>query len=157
MCNAVTLVWGSLRLAPIMWNCPKQHTEEMGEVGRVKVHDRGCWGNPLIIWGTYSLCHTLHIMRISWGSLWQRTFWAGSELTEEGEVKCMQCYHSIPYSKKILQENTYVNWWKKDFCGENFHRLLASDTQDTMPRNFAFANSHNSPRLLPQKFPAITV
>ena len=30
-----------------MWNCPEQHTEEMGEVGRVKIHSRGLGGIPL--------------------------------------------------------------------------------------------------------------
>ena len=31
----------------------------------------------------------------------------------------------IPYSGNISREKTFAYWWKMEFCGENFRRLLA--------------------------------
>ena len=51
-------------------------------------------------------------------------------------VSCVQCIFfctcctvvCIPYSGKLSREKTFANWWKYNFCGENFHRLLAFAT-----------------------------
>ena len=48
-------------------------------------------------------------------------------------VSCVQCIFfctcctvvCIPYSGKLSREKTFANWWKYNFRGENFHRLLA--------------------------------
>ena len=44
-----------------------------------------------------------------------------------------------------------MNCYKKDFCGENNRRLLASGTKDATSPNFAektFANSHKSSKFV---------
>ena len=44
-----------------------------------------------------------------------------------------------------------MNCYKKDFCGENIRRLLASATKDTTPQNFAektFANRHKTSKFV---------
>ena len=52
-----------------------------------------------------------------------------------------------------------MNCYKKDFCGKNIRRLLASGTKDAISPNFAektFANSHKNSKFvsfLPHKLP----
>ena len=43
--------------------------------------------------------------------------------------------HELPYSGKLSREKTFANWWKYDFCRENFRRLLAfALPKDTTPQ-----------------------
>ena len=42
----------------------------------------------------------------------------------------------VPYSGKLLREKTFANWWKYDFRGKNFHRLLTfAAPKDATPQN----------------------
>ena len=42
----------------------------------------------------------------------------------------------VPYSRKLLREKTFANWWKYDFRGKNFHRLLTfAAPKDATPQN----------------------
>ena len=67
------------------------------------------------------------------------------KLPWEGQVS--PCTH-IPYSGKLSREKTFADWWKYDFCGENFCGLLAfAAPKDATPPNFTektFANSHKT-------------
>ena len=60
---------------------------------------------------------------------------------------CFIC--QVPYSGKLSQEKTFVNWWT--FCRENFHRLLAGAANCTTEGHHAsklvektFTNSHET-------------
>ena len=58
----------------------------------------------------------------------------------------------IPYSGKLSRVKTFANWWKYNFCGENFRRLLACAAPKVATHpNFAektFANSHKTAKFM---------
>ena len=68
------------------------------------------------------------------------------------------------YSGKHSRVKTFAIWWKYDFHGENFRRLLTgvAAKKDAMPPNFTektFTNSYKTSKFcesfLPRKFPTI--
>ena len=68
----------------------------------------------------------------------------------------------VPYSGKLLREKTFANWWKYDFRGKNFHRLLTfAAPKDATPQNLQrkllriATKPQNSWKFLPRKFSAI--
>ena len=56
--------------------------------------------------------------------------WATDKLTNSYFCVCViTLLRVLPYSGKLSWEKTFANWWKKDFHGEHFRRLLAGATK----------------------------
>ena len=58
--------------------------------------------------------------------------WSEATLPMLLDHKLIDSYNlalQMPHTGRLSWEKTSANWWKKDFHGENFHRLLAAGTK----------------------------